>query len=300
VNQSRNNVLRLIVLTICALWYVSGVLDEPLFLREPGFPRREASVVAAGDVAGCWWRGDEATARLLDRIGGTVLALGDDAYPSGSAGAYAHCYAPTWGRHLKRTRPVPGDQDLRTDSGAPYYHYFGARAGASGRGYYSFDLAGWHMIALNSAADVGQGSAQIHWLRADLAAHPARCTLAYWHHPRFSSGRHGSQEKMKVAWQILYDAGAEIVLSGHDHHYERFAPMTAEGDLDRARGIRQFVAGTAGAPLYRPGKRVPNSEAQESTVHGVLELNLRPGSYDWRFVPVTGSSFRDTGRASCH
>ncbi|HEU0053462.1 MAG TPA: metallophosphoesterase, partial [Longimicrobium sp.] len=177
----------------------------------------KTSVVAAGDIAGCFWRGDEATARLLDGIGGTVLALGDNVYQRGTPDQYTDCYGPTWGRHLERTRAVMGNHDYRTDHGAPYYAYFGERAGPAGKGWYSFDQDGWHVVALNSEVPMGEGSEQLAWLRADLAAHPVRCTLALMHRPRFSTGDHGDSERVKTAFRALYEAGVDVVLSGHDH-----------------------------------------------------------------------------------
>ncbi len=258
-------------------------------------------LVGAGDIASCSYDDDEATAKLLDSIPGVVFTAGDDAYPFGTPGQFARCYAPTWGRHKARTRPSPGNHDYDTPGGAGYYDYFGAVAGPPGQGYYSYDVAGWHIISLNSNISMRAGSAEEQWLRADLAAHPVRCTLAYWHHPRFSSGTtHGSFPATRPLWQALYDAHADVVVTGHEHQYERFAPQTPAGARDTARGIREFVVGTGGAHLYPFGPPMANSEVRDNTTHGVIKLTLRADGYDWEFVPVAGGSFRDAGSGRCH
>jgi 3',5'-cyclic AMP phosphodiesterase CpdA len=261
-----------------------------------------ASLVAAGDIAECpaGRAAAQATARLADGIPGTVAVLGDEAYPAGADRDFAQCYGPTWGRLKARTRPVPGNHEYGTDGGAPYFRYFGAAAGAPGKGYYSYDAGAWHVVALNSSIDVGPGSPQAAWLARDLAAHPGRCTLAYWHTPRFSSGPHGSRARMAAFWKLLYDSGADVVLSGHDHLYERFAPMDTAGRRDPARGIRQFVAGTGGAGLYHAFGRQPNSEVLNDRTHGVLHLTLEPGGYRWRFIPILPGTFTDAGSGTCH
>jgi len=259
-----------------------------------------AVLVGAGDIAGCTYDRDEATARLLDSIPGVVFTAGDNAYPNGTLAEFTLCYDPTWGRHKNRTRPSPGNHDYRTLNGAHYYSYFGPVAGDSGVGYYSYDLAGWHIISLNSNVSMAAGSAQERWLRADLAAHPTACTIAYWHHPRFSSGQHGNSTAPQPLWQALYDANADIVISGHDHTYERFAPQTPAGVLDTARGIREFVAGMGGAGFYDFPTIRANSEVRNNTANGVIKLTLRAGAYDWEFVPTAGATFRDSGTGKCH
>ena len=255
--------------------------------------------VGAGDIAQCTNGGvPQATARLLDSISGTVFALGDNAYPSGTTENYHTCYDTTWGRHKARTRPVPGNHEY--DGGlaaAPFFDYFGANAGAPGAGYYSYDLGNWHVIALNSSLAVGPRSVQAAWLRSDLAANTSRCTIAYWHFPLFSSSEHGNIEQMREFWHILYDAGADVVLSAHDHVYERFAPQDPDGAADPNRGIREFVVGTGGAPPYPFVDVKPNSEMRLSA-NGVLRLALKAGSYDWTFIPVNGAG--DSGSATCH
>jgi hypothetical protein len=260
-----------------------------------------AVLVGAGDIADCTSSGDEATAILLDGIAGTVFTAGDNAYPNGSATDFSTCYAGSWGRHKARTRPVAGNHDYQTFAAAGYFGYFGSAAGDPTKGYYSYDLGSWHIIALNSNLNMAVGSPQEVWLRADLAANTTLCTLAYWHHPRFSSGaNHGSSPAAQPLWQALYDLGADVVIVGHDHIYERFAPQKANGQLDMARGLREFIVGTGGAGLYAFGTIAGNSEVRNNTTRGVLKLTLHTDRYEWQFVPVAGSSFTDTGSASCH
>ncbi len=265
-------------------------------------PEGSPVLVGAGDIGRCFWWSDQTTARLLDRIPGQVFTTGDNAYPEGSAEDFADCYDPSWGRHKERTRPTPGNHDYRTPGAAGYFHYFGAKAGEPGKGYYSYDLGTWHLVVLNSNIDVSAGSAQEQWLRADLASHPKRCVLAYWHHPLFSSSRRG-KVAMKPIWQALYEAKAEIVLAGHDHVYERFAPQTPDGAADSARGIRAFVVGTGGAGLDRFRTMAANSEFRYNRTHGVLRLVLNDGTYQWEFIAMRFPGRMrviDSGTGTCH
>jgi hypothetical protein len=256
-------------------------------------------VLAAGDIARCEIIGGAvATSRLLDRLPGTVLTLGDNAYESGTPQEFEKCYGPTWGRHLNRTRPAPGNHDYHTRNAAGYFGYFGERAGPVGRGYYSFDLGTWHVISLNSAIAVGPRSPQGKWLAQDLETHSTECVLAYFHIPAFSSGPHGSDLDVRALWRQLADAGADVVLSGHDHHYERFAPMDAKGRPD-PNGMRQFVVGTGGGGVYLLKTVAPHSEVRDTSTYGVLQLVLLPGRYDWTFITVAGHSFTDTGTTAC-
>jgi hypothetical protein len=259
-----------------------------------------AVLVGAGDIGNCNTSTDEATAKLLDGIEGTVFTVGDNAYPAGSGKDFARCFEPTWGRHRDRMRPSPGNHDYITKGAEGYFDYFGARAGPPGRGYYSYNVGAWHVVSLNSNIDMSADSPQVRWLRGDLAASRARCTLAYWHHPQFSSGEHGNNAKPRALWDALYEAGAEVVVVGHDHDYERFAPQTPEGRADPAGGIRQFVVGTGGTKLRGIEKRAANSEVRNSGTHGVLKLTLSPDGYRWEFVPVDGESFTDEGTGRCH
>lgn len=261
-------------------------------------------LIAAGDIASCSSTGARATAALLDALPGTVVTLGDNAYQSGTAAEFANCYDPTWGRRRADTRPAPGNHDYVTPGASAYYAYFGSAAGDPARGYYSYDLGTWHIVAINSNCSAiggcGAGSSQEMWLRADLAAHPASCTLAYWHHPLFSSGSHGGQAYMQPIWNALYEAGADIILNGHDHIYERFGPQTPTGAADAAFGVREFIVGTGGASHYTVDKILPNSEARNTDTYGVLSLKLHPAGYDWQFVPEAGRSFSDNGSGTCH
>lgn len=266
---------------------------------------QSAVLVGAGDIADCKdLSGAEATAKLLDKIPGTVFAAGDLAYPDGSKENFA-CYDKTWGRAKSRTRPSPGNHEFHAAGATPYFDYFGPTAGDPKTGYYSYDLGSWHIIVLNSECkDVGgceAGSPQEKWLRADLAAHPVACTLAYWHKPLFSSGSaHGNDLTVKALWDALYEANADVVVNGHDHDYERFAPQTPEGAPDSARGIREFVVGTGGKS-HRPFREPkPNSEVRDATAFGVLKLTLKSKSYDWQFVPEEGKTFTDSGSGACH
>jgi hypothetical protein len=263
-------------------------------------PVSDAVLVGAGDIADCSSQGDEATAALLDGISGTVFTTGDNVYPDGSVAEFANCYDPTWGRHKARTYPSPGNHDHHTADAAGYFDYFGSRAGEFGKGYYSYDLGAWHIIVLNSNISVEAGSPQEQWLRTDLAAHPVACTLAYWHHPRFSSGVvHGSNTSMHPLWQALYDYGADVVLAGHEHNYERFAPQDPQGVVDPTRGIRQFVVGSGGRSHYAFGNPIANSEVRNDNTYGVLKLTLHANSYSWEFIPEAGKTFTDSGTAPC-
>jgi len=255
--------------------------------------------VGAGDISNCSHNNDEATAKLLDGIAGTVFTLGDNVYPDGAPAEFTNCYGPTWGRHKDRTRPAPGNHDYHTAGASGYYNYFGASAGDPSKGYYSYNLGAWHIISLNSEVGYAAGSAQEQWLRADLAANKSMCTLAYWHHPRFSSGNHGNSTRSQAFWQALYDYGADVVLSGHDHTYERFGLQNPSAQADSTRGIREFVVGTGGAGLYPFPTIQPNSQVRNNTTFGVLKLTLHATSYDWQFVPIAGQTFTDSGTSNC-
>ena len=258
--------------------------------------------VGAGDISDCGNDNDEATAKLLDVTPGTVFTLGDNVYSSGTDAQYAQCFDPTWGRHKARTKPSPGNHDYNTSGATGYYNYWGALAGPSGRGYYSFDIGSWHIISLNSEVSMSAGGAEETWLRADLAATSQQCILAYWHKPRFSSGtNHGSLSSAQPLWQALYDFHADLVLNGHEHNYERFAPQTPTGAADPTNGIREIVAGTGGESHYNDeGTPLANSEVFNGTTYGVLKLTLGAGTYTWQFIPVAGQSFTDSGSGTCH
>jgi hypothetical protein len=282
-----------------------------------GSGSRYPVIAAAGDIAcdpsdGSYHDGrgtssacrQLATSNLLLRGRyAAVLTLGDNQYENGSYGKYLVSYARSWGRVKQITRPAPGNHEYETDGAAGYFRYFGKAAGPDQRGYHSFDLGGWHLVSLDSnCSEVGgcqEGSPQERWLRRDLMRHPAKCTLAYWHHPRFSSGRHGSDDSVSGLWHALYDHGADVVLVGHDHDYERFAPLNVAGALDRVQGIREFVVGTGGKSHYAFESTERGSQVRDDTSFGIIALTLKPAGYDWRFVPAVGS-FTDRGSARCH
>ncbi|MBA2529799.1 MAG: metallophosphoesterase [Euzebyales bacterium] len=252
------------------------------------------TLVAVGDVAGV-------VARVLARTPGTLALLGDTVYDSGTAQEFSRRYDPAWGRFRDRTRPALGNHDYDTPGAAGYFDYFGASAGRRGRGWYSYDLGRrWHVVVLNSNCEevrCDDGSAQLAWLRADLQRAQDRNLLAYWHAPRHSSGRHGSAASVAPFWRALYEAHADVVLAGHDHDYERFAPLGPAGEPDE-RGIRSFVVGTGGRHLYPLAREpLPATEVRNDDSYGVLVLRLSDRAYRWRFVPAMGD-FTDSGTAA--
>jgi hypothetical protein len=261
-------------------------------------------LVGAGDIASCSRSQDEATAKLLDSISGTVFTAGDNVYTHGSASEFTNCYGPTWGRHKSRTRPGPGDEEYETAGAKGYLGYFGSRAAPAGKTYYSFSIGAWHAVVLDTdcseVGGCGSTSPQATWLRSDLTAHATTCTIAIFHHPRFSSAQSKPDGRSVTFWQILYSYGADVIVSGHRHQYERFAPQTSTGAASSAYGIREFVVGTGGAALVGFSTVAPNSQVRNSSAYGVLKLTLHSSSYDFAFVPIAGQSFRDSGSASCH
>lgn len=294
--------------SVTILLFVSLTLPNgwPKQSQNSAAQHHDPVLLAAGDIANCQMiAGAQETAKVIEGIPGTVAALGDLALSSGTAEEFANCYDKTWGAFKSRTRPAPGNHEFHSSGGTPYFDYFGAAAGDPTRGYYSYDLGSWHIISLNGECkDIGGcaiGSPEDKWLRADLKAHPAACTLAYWHEPLFSSGAtHGNNLNYLDFWRDLYAASAAIVLNGHDHDYERFAPQTPEGVADPVRGIREFVVGTGGNHLRLFGPPKPNSEVRKAGTFGVLKLTLHAHSYDWEFIPVAGQTFTDSGTGSCH
>ena len=276
----------------------TGTTPPPTTTTNP--PSGDPVFVGAGDIANSG-SGDSATAALLDGISGTVFTTGDNVYNNGTAAEFTSYYQPTWGRHKSRTRPSPGNHDYNTSGATGYYNYFGSVAGPSGRGYYSFDLGNWHIVSLNSNISMSAGSAQEQWLRTDLASSTKPCTLAYWHHPLFTSGaNHAPSTSTRPLYQALYDYNADVAVWGHNHQYERFAPMNPSGTLDNSRGLRSFVAGMGGASHYGFGTIRPNSQARNSDTYGVLKFTLHANSYTWQFVPESGKTYSDSGTGSCH
>lgn len=263
----------------------------------PPPPMTSAVLVGAGDIAACGSRGTEATAALLDQVDGTVFTAGDNAYFQGTMLQYMQCYDPTWGRHKGRTRPSPGNHEYETPGASAYFEYFGPSAGPRGVGYYSFDIGAWHVVSMNSNVPASEGSAQVQWLREDLAATNARCVAAIWHHPLFSSGQNGPQPMMRDVWRVLREAGADVVIAGHDHIYERFARQDESGRATTG-GLRQFTIGTGGAELTSPVRVAANSEVR-GAAFGVLKLTLNPESYSWQFLPVPPATFGDSGIDNC-
>ena len=256
-------------------------------------------ITAAGDI--CTSSTDcRPTSDLVLSIGPTrALTLGDNAYNDGTLSQFNTEYDPNWGRFKSITSPSPGNHDYHVAGAADYFSYFGAQAPAA---YYSYDVGAWHVISLASSAGISPsaGGAEETWLKQDLAAHPSRCTLAYWHEPRWSSGTtHGSNSSWSAVWNDLYAAGADVVLNGHEHNYERFAKQSPSGAAD-PNGIREIVAGTGGVSHGYPfGTPIANSEVRNDSTWGVLKLTLHPTSYDWQFVPVAGSTFTDSGSDTC-
>ncbi len=243
-----------------------------------------------------------------------VALLGDTQYETGTTPEYLGSFAPTWGRLKTLTWPAPGNHEYGTPNAAGYFGYFGARAGDPSLGYYSYDLGSWHIVALNSncadpatsgppaCANASLGrttAAQVRWLEQDLAGHPAACTLAYWHHPRFSSGVHGGDAGTAALWDALYAQGADVVLNGHDHDYERFAAQDPGARSDPQYGVREFVVGTGGKSHFPFFGVATNSEYRNGAVFGVLFLTLRTGGYDWSFRSENGTVL-DSGSGLCH
>ena len=257
------------------------------------------SISAAADVGWCGLRGADLTGQLLDTLPGPILLPGDVAYPDGREQDFANCYNPFWGRHKSRTFPVPGNHEYHATGAEPYFAYFGANAGPPGLGYYSMEIGSWLVVAVNSNIAIGDGSAQLAWLRTTLATTPVKCTLVFWHHPRFSSAQNGDNHSMAAAFRTLYEANVDVLIAGHDHVYERMAPVDPDGRPDVSRGIRQFTVGTGGAALYNFTSVKSASEVRAS-VWGVLRMQLKADGYDFEFLPVQGESFRDAGSGQCH
>ncbi len=293
---------------------VPPATDQPkraqLPAREKHRSERAFVLVGAGDIASCKNpEGARATAKLIEQIPGTVFAAGDLAYEKGSVEDFKNCYDPAWGRFKKRTRPALGNHEYVDHTASGYFQYWGTQAGPLGKGYYSYDLGDWHIVVLNTncaAKDLGgcaAGSPEETWLKEDLAKHPKACILAYGHHALFSSGvfqRHAVHPELKQLWEDLYGARGDLVIAGHEHSYERFAPQDPEGNADPVHGIREIVAGTGGRSHDPLGLATPNSEVRDWDTFGVLKLTLLPGKYAWEFIPEEGKSFHDSGSSVCH
>jgi hypothetical protein len=252
-----------------------------------------AIIWAVGDIGVCNRRTDTLVANLIKRHRGTVLTLGDHAYPAGSPEDFANCFDPPWHDLVRRTQPAPGNHEYRTADGAGYFAYFGDRARG---GYYAFTRGEWRIYSLNSSA---LGPAQLDWLAADLAAHPVGCSLAYWHEPLFTSHLDGPTPEVKALWDLLAAAGVDVVLNGHAHDYERFAPQTPDG-VAADDGMREFIVGTGGRTLGGFGDPAANSEVRQAKTWGALRMRLAPGGYSWQFYRAAGEDFTDSGTGACH
>lgn len=259
-------------------------------------------LLAAGDIADCNRTGDDQTANLLDGLEGVVAPLGDNAYSDGTTAEYNNCYTPTWGRHKARSRPTSGNHDYNTTNATGYYQYFGSAAGDPTKGYYTYTLGTWYIIVLNSQIDMYVGSPQEAWLRQELAAHPNQCVLAYWHYPRWTTILNRTTlDAVKPLWDALYEYGADVILNGHDHAYQRWVPQKPDGTVDNTYGIPEFAVGTGGGEgLYQFGPNAPNTAVRNNTTFGVIKFTLRSGGYDWQFLPVAGQTFTDAGSGNCH
>jgi len=297
--RSTSAAVALAVIIGAALLFTSHATSERPY-RSPGplptFAPDAAVLLAVGDIGTCNDTNDDAVAGLAARLPGTIALLGDIVYPDGGISDYEKCFDPAWGPLRARLRPAQGNHDYESSDASGYYDYFGAGVGTPGEGWYSYDLGTWHIVVLNSdCSGVGgcdDGSPQMAWLKADLLAHPALCTLAYWHHPRYSSGQHGDEPMMEPFWQALAAAGADLVLSGHDHDYERLAPVN---------GIRSFVVGTGGHSLYDfTAPPDAHTEVRADDSYGLLALTLGVGRYSWQFVPIPGDVLNDSGTDTCH
>lgn len=319
--------LLLLVLVIVLLWAVPALLTGTS-IHTGGVQMVAAAsdpvIAAAGDIAcdpansnfnsgngttnNCR---QKSTSNLLVNTGLTaVLDLGDNQYECGGYQAFLKSYDLSWGRVKSITHPSVGNHEYLTSGGtnctsnaAGYFKYFGSAAGSSGKGYYSFNVGSWHLISLNTQCSqvggCGSGSDQYNWLKSDLAANTNKCTLAFWHIPLFSSGgRAGSNSK--PFWQLLYNSNADLILNGHDHIYERFAPQNPSGGADSTRGIREFVVGTGGANHTSIDSVAANSQVRNTSTFGVLRVTLHANSYDWKFVPEAGKTFTDSGTGTCH
>ena len=262
-------------------------------------------LTGAGDISICGQNTDDQTAALLQKFGGYVFTLGDNQNDNARVEDFLHCFSQSWGQNFTRLLPTIGNHEYFT-TGKPegYFTYFGDRAGVPGKGYYSKNLGSWHIISLNSICDLSgtcdPDSEMIHWLENDLQQNEKKCTLAMWHIPRWSTGWHGNNGSVDILWRMMADAGVELVLNGHDHDYERFAPMNADGQIDMLNGTREFVVGTGGASLREQYTESAASQVFNNSTFGVLHLELENDAYTWQFVPVNEGGFTDAGSGQCH
>jgi hypothetical protein len=293
--------------SVVALWLACGGRvgpanpSGPSGTSDPPVASQETVVFSgAGDIAHCSsFPTGERTAKILDGLEGLFFTTGDNAYEHGTLEEFEKCYGPTWGRHRARTRPSPGNHDYYTPGATGYFTYFGDVAGPFGLGYYSFEYGAWKILSLNSNVSAGPSSAQFNWVAQELRTRPRHCTLAYWHHPVHSSGYEGNMPNMRPIWELLYNQNADVVIVGHSHNYERFAPQDLDGHPRPGRGIREFVVGTGGSGSTAMESTKANSEVLSNTAAGILKLTLAPTNYNWEFIPVAGATFRDSGSDVC-
>jgi acid phosphatase type 7 len=284
--------------------------NAPQKTVQTGRSAQTVTLVGAGDIATCkHLESAQATAKLIEQIPGTVFAAGDLAYEKGSLEEFKNCYDSAWGSFKDRTKPALGNHEYFDHTAAGYFQYWGSQAGPAGKGFYSYDLGDWHIVVLNTNCGIkamggcDKDSPQETWLRADLAKHPNACILAYGHHALFSSGvfkSHALHPQLRPLWEDLYAVHADLILAGHEHSYERFAPQDPQGNPDPAHGIREIVVGTGGRSHDPLGVPTPNSEVTEWKTYGVLKLTLAPGKYSWEFIPAEGETFHDSGSGVCH
>jgi hypothetical protein len=288
----------------CTLWLVSLLMTISCaggggqWVSGPTATPTTTVLLAAGDIGVCGSAHAVETGQMLDGLEGTIVAVGDLAYRHGTAREFASCYDPVWGRHKPRTRPSPGNHEYETVDAQPYFEYFGAQAGPPKRGYYSFRSGDWLVLSLNSNVPVGGETAQAQWIRQELGTNTSLCTLAYFHHPLYSSGPNGDNAKVAGLWQLLYENGVDVVLGAHEHFYERFAPMSPDGQRHDTRGMRQFIVGTGGAGLYAVIRQHPLSEVRIVS-NGILRLTLGTIGYSWEFLQPAGAR-ADVGSDVCH
>ena len=257
-----------------------------------------ATVLAVGDIGMCSERVNvEKTASLVAGMEGLLLLVGDLAYMRGTFQEFKDCFEPAWGRFRNRWRPVPGNHEYESNRASGYLQYFGAAAEPAGRTYYSFRAGDWLILMLDSNDSVTPASDQYAFVTSTLAANGNPCTMAVWHHPLFSSGQNGPNSFMRDIWRLLYDHHADVVITAHDHLYERFGKQDADGRSD-ARGLRQFIVGTGGAMLYNFQRQEANSQVRQQS-HGVLRLRLHTHGYSWEFIDVNGITL-DVNSDGCH
>ena len=272
--------------------------ESPQSTPPPISPSGATWINLVGDTGWCGSPVMAQLARLMEQLGGDILFAGDLAYDSGTTDEFRRCFDPAFGRFRSRFWAVPGNQDYATPGAAGYFNYFGERAGPTRSGYYALRIAGWQVLMLNSMVPMGRNSPQFNWVQTELDASPPRCTLAVWHHPFDSSGPNGPNPMQRDLWELLYRNSVDVVVSAHDHLYERFTPMNPSQQSDLGRGIRLFISGGGGAPPYQRARHAPRSELMIST-HGLLRLKLDNALYEWEFLGANGSVL-DRGLNICH